>query len=572
MDEQGRDKHVGPASVRPSDEQVKEYEAFAKLGLLSFDINRYRDSIWYYCMSHDAESEDEYKRHYKPPFPITDTFKERIRLILQTRPPTEYLEHSDFYDLKAKGYDLIQTIGTGFVYWRDFATDEGISSKAKYVVDTLDQLGYEMGVAGNFPSVVDYVIDVLEYAEKQLNAHKESTDGSSRMMAVEDQGRRGSNTPTSTLTGAISGYALVEKILNYYGNEGVARLLKCTNHKETEFLELKTSYLLSEEDKKDGERQENLNWDIALALIAIANTAGGALIIGVGNDNRTLHPIEVKGDEEAFLRMNICQVLLPDQRVWTVCKKNGKDKDGKPIYVKGKWRADGLPRYEARLYPYFDGENSGNVVLILVEPQPRGRYITLEDINLGTKMLVHRKKGIGKVVSYYDSDKFRELDNERDIERSRYLRLLLKFVPVFNATPIGRSSGVYRFKPADGYDGKDIEDPLVRQTEGHRLCCDFKPGDQIDKYSVEERIGSGGMGVVYRVRHVALGGEYALKAFKMESEDSSMAKERFRAEAQVLRQLSHPGLPKVYDLGFDERAECYYLVQDLIVGRDGKPH
>jgi serine/threonine protein kinase len=68
------------------------------------------------------------------------------------------------------------------------------------------------------------------------------------------------------------------------------------------------------------------------------------------------------------------------------------------------------------------------------------------------------------------------------------------------------------------------------------------------------------MGVVYRVRHVTLGGEYALKAFKMESEDSSMAKERFRAEAQVLRQLSHPGLPKVYDLGFDERAECYYLV------------
>lgn len=375
----------------------------------------------------------------------------------------------------------------------------------------------------------------------------------------------------SSLIGAISGYALVEKILNYYGNEGVAKLLECADPKEAEFLELKTSYLLSETDKKDGKRQENLTWDIALALIAIANTAGGALIIGVEKDNRTLCPVEVKEDKEAFLRMKICQVLLPDQRVWTVCEKNGKDKNGKDIYVKEKWMANELPRFEARLYPYFDGGKSGDVVLILVKPQPRGRYITLEN-NKGIKLLVQREKGIGKVVSYYDSANFRTLDNERDIERGWYLTLLRKLVPDLNASPIGRSSGVYRLKSAEVYDGKDIEDPLVRQTEGHRLCCDFKPGDQIDKYTVEERIGSGGMGVVYRVRHVTLGGEYALKAFKMESEDSSMAKERFRAEAQVLKRLDHPGLPKVHDLGFDKVAECYYLVQDLIVGDDCKPH
>jgi len=382
---------------------------------------------------------------------------------------------------------------------------------------------------------------------------------------------RENRTPVSALC-AISGYALVDKILNYYDNEGVAKLLECTDSKETEFLELKTSYLLSEQDAKDGKRQENLTWDIALALIAIANTAGGALIIGVKKDSRTLCPVEVKEDKEAFLRMNICQVLLPDQRVWTVCEKNGKDKNGKDIYVKERWMADGLPQFEARLYPYFDGEESGDVVLILVKPQPRGRYITLENINQGTKLLVQREKGIGKVFSCYDSANFRTLDNERDIECGWYLTLLRKLVPDLNASPIGRSIGVYRFKPADGYNGKDIVDPLVRQTEGHRLCCDFKPGDQIDKYKVEERIGSGGMGVVYRVSHVTLGREYALKAFKMEPEDASMAKERFRAEAQVLMHLNHPGLPKVHDLDFAESAECYYLVQDLIVGKDGKPH
>ena len=552
--------------------RLEEYDRFVKSGILDFDIERYRDSIMYYCMPHDDESEKEYNQHYKPPFPFTEIFKKRLRLIMQTAAPVLCRDHPDLCELASKGYDLIQTIKMGFEYWRDNASDEGISSKAKYVVDKLDELGYEMGVAGNFPSVVDYVIDVLEYSAKQLTAHRKSTESSGHIMEGVNQNSRGNNTPASALTGAISGYALVERILNYYGNEGVAKLLECADSKETEFLELKTSYLLSEKDKKDGERQENLDWDIALALIAIANTAGGALIIGVGNDNRTLYPVEAKGDKEAFLRMKICQVLLPDQRVWTVSKKNGKDKDGKYIYTKERWMSDGLPRYEARLYPYSDGENSGDVVLILVEPQPRGQYITLENLNQGTKLLVQREKGIGKVVSCYDSAKFRALDYERRIERGWYLSLLRKLVPDLNATPIGRSSGVYRLKSAEGYDGKDIEDPLIRQTEGHRLCCDFKLGDQIDKYTVQERIGSGGMGVVYRVRHVTLGGEYALKAFKMESEDSSMAKDRFRAEAQVLMKLDHPGLPKVHDLGFDEVAECYYLVQDLIVGDDGKPH
>ena len=551
--------------------EFDEYKKFVACGILGFDIARYRDSITYYCMPHDDESEKEYNQHCKPPFPITDLFKERVRLIMQTRPPT-HLENHDLYDLRATGYDLIQTIKSGCEYWRDNAADESISAKAKYVVDTIDQCGYEMGGAGNWPSVVDYVIDVLEYAEQQLNEHRAVLEGNGR--AIEGEGLDSSDGKTYVLplTAAISGYALVEKILNYYGNQGVAKLIEVADSKETEFLELKTSYLLSEKDKKDGERQENLNWDIALALIAIANTAGGALIIGVGNDNRTLYPVEVKGDKEAFLRMKICQVLLPDQRVWTVSRKNGKDKDGKHVYVKERWMSDGLPRYEARLYPYSDGMNSGEVVLILVEPQPRGRCITLENINQGTKLLVQREKGIGKIVPCYDSAKFRALDNERHIERGWYLSLLRKLVPDLDATPIGRSSGVYRFKPADGHDGKDMEDPLVRQTEGHRLCCEFQPGDKIDKYIVEDRIGSGGMGVVYRVRHASLGKEYALKAFKMESDDASMAKERFRAEAQVLKRLDHPGLPKVHDLGFDEEAECYYLVQDLIVGEDGKPH
>ncbi len=542
-------------ATQQNEEQLKEYRDFVESGILGFDFERYRDSITYYCMPHDKESEGQYRRHYKPPFPFTDVFKSRIRLILQTKAPVLYLEHPEIYELRSKGYDLIQTIKFRFEYWKDNAIDENISSKAKYVVDTLENLGYEMGVAGNFPSVTDYVIDVLEYAEKQVKDHKMQEHRAAVTCSASEE--IGSSSSTST-GGAISGFSLVEAILDHFGNEGVAKLLECTDHQETEYLEFKTDYRLSEDEKRKKVGQDALDWDIALAIIAIANTAGGALVIGIGEDNHTVFPVEVEGEKEAFLRKIIYHPLLPDQRVW---------KDGKG----GKWVASELPRVEVRLYPCSDGIHSGNVVVMLIEPMPKGRCITLEErVNCERRLLVQRKLGLGEVSKCYDTARFRTLDNERRIQRSRYLALLRRLIPDANASPVGKSSGVYRFKPV--YGGKDIENPLVRQMDGHRLCCEFKPGDQIDKYTVKERIGSGGMGVVYRVRHVTLGREYALKAFKMESEDASMAKERFRAEAQVLMQLNHPGLPKVHDLDFAETAECYYLVQDLIVGKDGKPH
>ncbi len=374
------------------------------------------------------------------------------------------------------------------------------------------------------------------------------------------------NTPTSTSTGAISGYTLVEKILNHFGDEGVAKLLECTNHQETEFLEFKTSYLLSEEERRENshkELQKALDWNISKAIISIANTAGGALIIGIGDDGHTLCPVEnLDHGSEEFFRKRIRSRFLPPQMIWA-------DGNG------GKWLANDLPKVDMEFYPYSDEEHFGNVIVILIEPQPIGHYIELQKIAKidggSRKLLLQRVNGIGEVVPYDDTAGFKTIDQSRRIDRSKYLRLLQKMIPGAFTSPTGISGSPYKIK-AVGDGTRAPQDQLVRQTEGHRLCSEFKRGDRIGKYVVEERMGSGGMGVVYHVKQVTLGGEYALKAFKMESEDSSMAKERFRAEAQVLKRLSHPGLPKVYDLDFDEKAECYYLVQDLIVGRDGKPH
>lgn len=151
---------------------LSEYQRYVESGLLSFDFRRYRDSITYYCMGdHSKKAEEEYYQYCKPPFPLTDHFKDRIRKILQMPPPSVEArqKYCDLREMAAQGYDLIQSIELGFPFWRDYAVDEEISSKAKYVLDMLEAFDCEMGVAGKWPSVADDIIAVLEYASKQID-------------------------------------------------------------------------------------------------------------------------------------------------------------------------------------------------------------------------------------------------------------------------------------------------------------------------------------------------------------------------------------------------------------------
>ncbi|HET9272158.1 MAG TPA: serine/threonine-protein kinase [Vicinamibacterales bacterium] len=72
-------------------------------------------------------------------------------------------------------------------------------------------------------------------------------------------------------------------------------------------------------------------------------------------------------------------------------------------------------------------------------------------------------------------------------------------------------------------------------------------GQTIGKYRVEERIGRGGMGTVYRATDETLHREVALKVLNAELNDPEIAR-RFRAEAVTVARLSHPGIATIYEL------------------------
>lgn len=90
-------------------------------------------------------------------------------------------------------------------------------------------------------------------------------------------------------------------------------------------------------------------------------------------------------------------------------------------------------------------------------------------------------------------------------------------------------------------------------------------GDRIGDWVVEEPLGEGGMGAVYRV-HSALTErlQAALKILKTKSEPESRA--RFVREAESLSALSHPAIVRVMAFGEDPVRDLPYLAMELAIG------
>ncbi|MGH7269753.1 MAG: protein kinase domain-containing protein, partial [Polyangiaceae bacterium] len=85
-----------------------------------------------------------------------------------------------------------------------------------------------------------------------------------------------------------------------------------------------------------------------------------------------------------------------------------------------------------------------------------------------------------------------------------------------------------------------------------------------DRYCVEAKLGQGGMAAVYRVMDTELGESVAMKIF-FQSADAQLIS-RFKQELTLSRQLAHPNIVRLYDLGTHEG--CKFLTMELLVGRD----
>lgn len=87
-----------------------------------------------------------------------------------------------------------------------------------------------------------------------------------------------------------------------------------------------------------------------------------------------------------------------------------------------------------------------------------------------------------------------------------------------------------------------------------------------DRYRIQERIGRGGMGVVYKVEHARIGKLMALKLLAGELSRDRELLERFKREAQLASRLSHPNTVQVFDFGTADGLT--YLAMEYLRGID----
>ena len=87
-----------------------------------------------------------------------------------------------------------------------------------------------------------------------------------------------------------------------------------------------------------------------------------------------------------------------------------------------------------------------------------------------------------------------------------------------------------------------------------------------DKYCVEERLGAGGMGAVYRARHLEMDRPVAIKVLQQRFVEDEAARTRFLIEARAAVMLRHPNAISVTDFGQTSEG-CVYIVMELLEGR-----
>jgi len=92
----------------------------------------------------------------------------------------------------------------------------------------------------------------------------------------------------------------------------------------------------------------------------------------------------------------------------------------------------------------------------------------------------------------------------------------------------------------------------------------LKAGKRLGPYQIEEAVGAGGMGEVYRARDTRLDRTVAIKVLPTHLHDNPDLKQRFDREARTISSLQHPNICALFDVGHEDGID--FLVMEYLEG------
>jgi response regulator RpfG family c-di-GMP phosphodiesterase len=116
-----------------------------------------------------------------------------------------------------------------------------------------------------------------------------------------------------------------------------------------------------------------------------------------------------------------------------------------------------------------------------------------------------------------------------------------------------------------------VEHDLLTPYQAERVREGKTYGLILGQYRVLDRLGAGGMGVVFRAEHIDMRRQVAVKVLSLGSEHSSRLQRRFITEIRVVARLQHPNIVAAMDSGRIAEPDApalRYLVMELVPGQD----
>lgn len=205
----------------------------------------------------------------------------------------------------------------------------------------------------------------------------------------------------------------------------------------------------------------------------------------------------------------------------------------------------------------------GGFLLVGVDDEGKPLGLDFDQFANEDKLLLHWNGLLKQYLGVHITPRVRSTVLEVASKRVLIVQTLPAADPVFfrrdndEAFFVRTGNGTHALKPSEVL--RYIEGKVASQPIADPAAVSRDP-NQIGQYTLGDRIGSGGMGVVYKARHAMLHRPAAIKLLDAPASSELMV-ERFQREVQLTSQLTHPNTITIYDYGRRANGDFYYVME-----------